>query len=198
MKYAKSWFVGTVVGLLLGGMLVLGSTTVQASSLWSAGTSMFTDQKARAVGDLVTLIIIERSQASQEASTSSQQESELSLGPGTGLLHTIPLIGAGGGDQSSVRGSTSRGGSIQAQMTTRVIDILPNGNMVIEGRQTIVINGEDQEIVVSGIVRPRDIAPDNTVLSTYVADAHIAFKGNGPLAEKHTPGVLTRLFNWLF
>lgn len=159
---------------------------------------MFADQKARAVGDLVTLIIIERSQASQEASTSSQQDAEVSLGPGSGLFNFIPLVGAGGGDQSAVRGSTTRGGSIQAQMTTRVVEILPNGVLRIEGRQTIVINGEDQEIVVSGLVRPRDIAPDNTVLSTYVADAHISFKGNGPLAEKHTPGILTRFFNWLF
>lgn len=98
----------------------------------------------------------------------------------------------------SASGSTARGGTLEAKMTTRVVEIFPNGNLRIEGRQRIVINGEDQEIVVSGVVRPRDISPDNTVLSTYVADAEIVFNGTGVVGDKQTPGLLTRLLDWLF
>jgi len=83
-------------------------------------------------------------------------------------------------------------------MTAKVVEVLPNGNLVIEGRQTIVINGEEQVIVVSGIVRPQDIEPDNTVLSTYIADATIVYNGTGPIGDAQEPGLLTRLLNWLF
>ena len=79
-----------------------------------------------------------------------------------------------------------------------MVESLPNGVLRIEGRQKIVINGEEQEIVISGLVRSRDVAPDNTVLSTFVADAEIAFVGSGIVADKNNPGILTRLFNWLF
>ncbi len=71
--------------------------------------------------------------------------------------------------------------------------------MRIEGKQKIMINGEEQEIIISGLVRNRDVAPDNTILSTFVADAEIAFMGTGIVADKNSPpGIITRLFNWLF
>ena len=104
----------------------------------------------------------------------------------------------GGGDSFKADGSTARGGSLTARLTTRVVEKLPNDTMRIEGRQKIVINGEEQEIVISGIIRNRDVAPDNTVLSTFVADAEIAFLGTGIVADKNNPGIITRIFNWLF
>ena len=146
----------------------------------------------------MTLIIVERTEASQAARTTTSKDGEVSIGPGLGFLDIIPLIQASGGDSLTAGGTTTRGGSLQAKMTTRVVEVLPNGVLKIEGRQTIVLNGEEQEIVVSGLVRTRDIGPDNTVLSTYVADAHIAFKGTGILGDNQRQGILTRLFNWLF
>lgn len=191
-----------VTGLLATGVLILMFVVSQAhaSSLWDgASDSMFTDRKARGVGDLVTLIIVERSEASQAAKTTTAKDAEVSIGPGLGLLQgVIPMISASGGDSLTAGGSTTRGSSLTTKMTVRVIDVLPNGIFKIEGRQQIVVNGEEQEIIVSGLVRPQDIAPDNTVLSTYVADASISFKGAGSLGDKQEPGLLTRLFNWLF
>ena len=73
-----------------------------------------------------------------------------------------------------------------------------NNTMLIEGRQKIVVNGEEQEIVLTGLVRGEDVAPDNTVLSTFVADAEISFVGTGVVGDKNKPGIITRLFNWLF
>ena len=81
---------------------------------------------------------------------------------------------------ASAQGSTTHGGTLDARMTAQVVDVLPTGNLVIEGRQTIIVNGEEQIIVVSGQVRPQDIASDNTVLSTFIADATIAYQGTGP------------------
>ncbi|HHT69394.1 MAG TPA: flagellar basal body L-ring protein FlgH [Firmicutes bacterium] len=161
--------------------------------------SMFEDRKAKRPGDLVTVIIVERATARQNASTSTGKDSEVSVGPGMGVLaDLIPLLKVGGGDSFSSDGTTTRGGSLTANVTTRVVEVYPNETMRIEGRQKIMINGEEQEIVITGLIRVRDVAPDNTVLSTFVADAEIAFLGSGVVADKNNPGIITRLFNWLF
>jgi flagellar L-ring protein precursor FlgH len=162
-------------------------------------SSMFADRKARRPGDLVTVIIVEQAQARQTAATSTGKDSEVSVGPGGGVLaDLIPLLRLGGGDSFSADGSTTRGGSLTAKITTRVVESYSNNTMRIEGRQKIVINGEEQEIVLTGLVRTEDVAPDNTVLSTFVADAEISFVGTGMVADKNKPGLLTRLLNWLF
>lgn len=161
--------------------------------------SMFEDQKAKRPGDLVTVIIVEQAQARQTANTATGKESDVSIGPGMGVLaDLIPLLKLGGGDSFSANGATTRGGSLNAKLTTRVVETMSNNTMLIEGRQKIMINGEEQEIVITGLVRSQDITPENTVLSTFVADAEIAFLGTGVVANKNNPGIITRLFNWLF
>ncbi|MFO7264667.1 MAG: flagellar basal body L-ring protein FlgH [Limnochordales bacterium] len=185
--------------LALGAGLALPAAA-NGGSLWRDGDSLFSDRKARRVGDLVTIIIVERAQATQTASTQTGREGALQVGPISlaDLLPVIPPISGSASDKSNSSGSTTRGGSVNARMTAKVVEVLPNGNLVIEGRQTIVINGEEQVIVVSGIVRPQDIEPDNTVLSTYIADATIVYNGTGPIGDAQEPGLLTRLLNWLF
>ncbi|NLL08568.1 MAG: flagellar basal body L-ring protein FlgH [Firmicutes bacterium] len=182
--------------------LVMGPAVLTlAQSLYPVdqNSSMFVDRKARRPGDLVTVIIVEQAQARQTAATSTGKDSEVSVGPGGGVLaDLIPLLRLGGGDSFSADGSTTRGGSLTAKITTRVVESYSNNTMRIEGRQKIVINGEEQEIVLTGLVRTEDVAPDNTVLSTFVADAEISFVGTGMVADKNKPGLLTRLLNWLF
>lgn len=181
-------------------LLAALSSVVWAESLFDPGiSSMYADYKARQVGDLVTVLIIENASATQSANTSSGKDNTLSIGPGGGVLaDLIPLMRITYGDQYEGAGTTSRGGSITAKLTTKVIEIFNNGTMKIEGRQKIVINGEEQEIVISGIVRNRDIDQDNTILSSLVADAEIEFVGTGVVGDKQKPGILTRFFNWLF
>lgn len=182
--------------------LVMGPAVLTlAQSLYPVdqNSSMFADRKARRPGDLVTVIIVEQAQARQTAATSTGKDSEVSVGPGGGVLaDLIPLLRLGGGDSFSADGSTTRGGSLTAKITTKVVESYSNNTMRIEGRQKIVINGEEQEIVLTGLVRTEDVAPDNTVLSTFVADAEISFVGTGMVADKNKPGLLTRLLNWLF
>lgn len=172
----------------------------QAQSLWGDSGSMFSDRKASEVGDLITIIIVERSQATQSATTTTNKDGSVEVGPIAlaDLIPVIPPISAGGSDSFGSRGSTTRGGSLNARMTAKVVEQLPNGTLIIEGRQSIIVNEEEQTIVVNGTVRPEDIEPDNTVLSSFIADASISYHGTGPVAEKQVPGLLTRLFNWLF
>lgn len=193
----KRWIGLAVLAVLLS---ATAAPAAWAASLWDASSgSLFADHKARRVGDLVTLIIVERTEASQAARTTTAKDGEVSIGPGLGLLQgVVPLISASGRDSLTAGGTTTRGSSLTTKMTARVVEELPGGILRIEGRQQLVVNGEEQEIVVSGLIRIQDIAPDNTVLSTYLADATISFKGSGVLGDKQQPGLLTRLFNWLF
>ncbi|HHT42204.1 MAG TPA: flagellar basal body L-ring protein FlgH [Firmicutes bacterium] len=190
----------TITLLSMLGLMMGNANLTLAQSLYPVDKpSLFEDKKARRPGDLVTVIIVEQAQARQTARTDSGKDSEVSIGPGGGVLaDLIPLLRMGGGDSFSADGSTTRGGSLTAKITTKVMETYANNTMLIEGRQKIVVNGEEQEIVLTGLVRGEDVAPDNTVLSTFVADAEISFVGTGVVGDKNKPGIITRLFNWLF
>lgn len=195
-RFLISLLTALIVTAGIGGFIL----QTEAASLWNSSKSMYSDEKARAIGDLVTLIIVEQAQATQSASTNTGSDGRVQVGPIAlaDIVPVIPPISAGGSDSASAKGSTTRGGSLNARMTAKVVDVLPNGNLMIEGRQTIIVNNEEQIIIVSGQVRAKDVAPDNTVLSTFVADATISYEGTGPIGDKQNPGLLTRIFNWLF
>lgn len=186
--------------LLLTGAMVL--TLVQgaaATSLWGDGAgSLFTDAKAHEVGDLLTLVIVEQTEASSTATTSTGKDSDIRLGPFMGLMPQLPAVSAGSSDDMRASGTTTRRGSLRAQMTVRVVEKLPGDNLRVEGRQTIIVNGEEQELIVAGVVRTRDIEPDNSVLSTHLADASISYTGVGALGDAQEPGLLTRILRLIF
>jgi flagellar L-ring protein precursor FlgH len=95
-------------------------------------------------------------------------------------------------------GETSRESSMTASISTRVVRVLGNGNLLVAGSRQVKVNAEDQVIVISGVIRPEDIAPDNSVLSTNVADARIEYYGRGVLADKQRPGWLGRVLDWVW
>lgn len=190
---------------MLFGMLVLlvASVTTNAASLWSdQARSLYTVNRQWKAGDLVTVLIVEQAQATQTAGTETKKQSGVEVGVDIPIQVLQQLGGVdvdiSGGDSLKSAGKTVRGGSLRARLTARVIEVLANGNLQIEGRQTIVLNGETQEIVLSGVIRSHDIDLDNTVLSSYISDARITYKGAGTLATKQQQGVLTRFFHWLF
>lgn len=188
------WLVTTLV--------FMATAPVGATSLWSdtaPAATMFADRKARAVGDTVTIIVEERTSAKNTAGTASSKETNVNMGAGSGfLLKAITAAGSNYSDNYDSAGSTTRGNSLSARITARVTEVQPNGNLVISGTQTIKVNGEDQKISVTGTVRPDDIGPDNTVLSTLLADASVKVDGKGSIGSKQKPGILHRLFGWLF
>ncbi|MGE5578069.1 MAG: flagellar basal body L-ring protein FlgH [Syntrophothermus sp.] len=188
--------------LLAAGLVLLLAGTVRSDSLWQNASSqagIFADRKASAVGDLLTIIIVEQTQASQNAETTRNKDGSVTIGPGTGVLSRIlPLFGASGNDKSNARGKTTTSGNLSARVTVRVVEVMANGNLVVEGHHTSTVNKDKQEIIISGIVRPDDITRENTVLSTYVAEAKVTFLGSGPIANKQRQGIFTRLLDWLF
>jgi flagellar L-ring protein FlgH len=180
-------------------------------SVWPGESSrnmLFTDNKARFVNDIVTIIIDESSSGQNQASTNtsrnSASNSDISafLGVETSITNANPNMGGkiavGGSSVSTLKGEgdTSRGGKLQARLTARVVKVLDNGNLLIEGRRQLTLNAEDQFIVVTGVIRSEDIMADNWVLSSNMADARIVYTGSGILADKQHPGWMTRVLDW--
>jgi flagellar L-ring protein precursor FlgH len=184
-----------------------------SGSLWTNRQgSLFVDLKARQVGDIVTVAIYEEASASKQAQTSTGRSSNMSAGIGgffglegklAGLnKHIDPteLISADYENDFSGTGSTSRKEDLVATLTTRVVEVFPNGTLRIEGGKTVRVNNEDQIIMLSGIVRSEDISAQNVVSSRYILDANIAYTGKGVLSDKQRPGWMTRILDhvWPF
>ena len=177
-------------------------------SLWQDDApliSMFADQKARTVGDIVTIKITESSAATNKASTATDRSSSLSASvdaffnaeksfPADQPFFN-PFSKVAGGVQSDFQGNgtTKRSGDLNAYITALVTQVLPNGNLVVTGSREVLINSENQIIQLTGVVRPRDISADNQVLSTYVADARIAYSGTGIVNDRQKPGWLSSI-----
>lgn len=165
--------------------------------------SAYTDHKAYKVGDIVTIIIIETTEGSQSASLSTSKQQQIQAGMGTstswggGKTISVPSWGAAGAEYQDGGGKSVRKGSLQAKLSARVEKVLSNGNLVIKGTKVIRVNDDKQNLVINGVIRAEDIASDNTIPSTNVADAIIDYEGNGPIGEKTSPGLITRLLDWL-
>ncbi len=175
-----------------------GSST-DAARNDSNAASLFADNKARQVGDTLTVVITETGAASSVAATKTSKNESLNYGPGFGpLLFNIKNFGVSGGINSAASGTTTRTDNLSASIGVTVKQVLPNGNLLVEGRRKVGMNAETQEITLTGVVRPTDIAPNNTIASPLVADAQIKYGGRGPVGDKQHDGILSRLFKVLF
>jgi flagellar L-ring protein precursor FlgH len=166
------------------------------------GGSMFTDIKANRVGDLLTVLIYENAEASNSSAQKTEEKADATTGSsgGVGPLNFIPLFGADytADNKYDGKGTNSRKGSIKARMTVEVVAVRNNGDLVISGTRVISINTEKETMTLSGIVRQADIAPDNTIESSSIANAKIEYTGKGPMADGTKPGLISRILNWIF
>ena len=191
------------------------STYLTKGSLYKEGDYFLevTDKKAFKVGDIITIKIVETYQTTNTVSgkVSKNSNSQAGIGSILGLENNInrilpnanpnTLFSGSMSSATSGQGEISRQSKIVATITVRVVKVLPNGNLVIRGVRQIKRNNELEYITISGIVRPEDIEPDNSILSTKIADAYIEYSGKGPFSEATKgPGILTRLLNrfWIF
>lgn len=179
-------------------------------SIWQAYSPGLTeDPKARRKGDILTIVISENASASKEAKTDTKRSSAVSAGipnfmglEKAGLLASnmdlSKLIDASVDSTYGGAGSTSRQERLNATVTAKVVDVLSNGNLLIEGRRNVKVNNEDQIIVIEGTVRPADIGPNNVVNSIYIADAKISYSGKGIISDRQSPGWLMNVVDKLW
>ncbi|MFQ5596605.1 MAG: flagellar basal body L-ring protein FlgH [Nitrospiria bacterium] len=175
-------------------------------SLWKADQSrnfFFQDAKAGFVGDIVTVRIVENAKGSKDAKTKTARSSSLSASTPSFFgtpANTLANLEAGTEFSNAFDGdgSTSRSGSLTADVTAVVSAVYPNGNMQIKGEREVSINNEKEYLSVSGVIRPEDIGPGNTVLSTVIADAKIEYSGSGAIDDKQRPGWLMRIIDFIW
>jgi len=163
--------------------------------------ALFSDVKARRVGDTITILLNERMQASKNASTDASKDTSVDMG--NPLLFGSPVTRNGKEILSnkweteqdfSGSGSSSQSNRLDGSITVTVAEVYPNGNLYVRGEKWLTLNQGEEYVQVSGIVRPVDIATDNSVPSFKVADARITYSGNGTVADSNRPGIVARLF----
>ncbi|WP_181707494.1 flagellar basal body L-ring protein FlgH [Chthonobacter rhizosphaerae] len=169
------------------------------NSLWQSGArTFFKDQRARSVGDILTVKVRITDKAELENSTERTRTSSDSLGVqgviGTQLLKILPdgtsadaLVSSEGDMSARGTGTVNRAEAVTTTVAAVVTQTLPNGNLVIEGRQEVRINFEVRELIVAGVVRPEDIASDNTIDSAKIAEARISYGGRGQITDVQQP-----------
>lgn len=164
--------------------------------------SLYTDHRAMKKDDILRVIIVENAKAGSHSSTNTDKKNSFGIDNvrGSGVLDFVPGFGASGGIKTGYggKGGTSREGNLLATISARVIKVLDNGNLVIEGNKVVEINDEKELIKISGVVRPEDIESDNTLYSSNISDAVITYSGKGVATKGQRPGVFARLFNLLF
>lgn len=177
-------------------------------SLWEDNSRafMFEDLRARRVGDIVVVQIVEQHRGSKKANTTADREANLSAGVSGGLFGINTLaekfaqyfdVNAETSNDFEGEGSTSREDSLTGTIAARVVEVFPNGDLRIQGKRQVKVNSETQTMTIKGIVRRIDLDTENAVLSSAVANAEITYTGLGVVDDVQTPGWATRIFNWL-
>ena len=181
-----------------------------AQSLWhdEVSRAMFADKRATSVGDIITIVVSETSSASKNNETKTEKNSSLSAAiasflyspSASGLLTKkgqLPAMAYNSDIKHDGSGSINNTETVVAKIAVRIVDVLPNRNLVVEGRRETAFSGEKQTVVLRGTVRQDDVASDNTVFSYNVADATIQIIGKGTVTDAQRKGWFTRIWDKL-
>ncbi len=171
---------------------------------WMSGLAL--DLRARQVNDLVTIRIMESVAAANTADSTLTKSSgaDASISPLFGLEGKVPgvdlsnMVGLDTSSDFSGTGATSRTSELAASITARVAEVLPNGDLYVEGVREVQVNGDRQVIVITGVVRTADVRPGNVVLSPSVGQMQIRYFGRGFMKDSLSPGWLARILNKIF
>ncbi|MBD0315210.1 MAG: flagellar basal body L-ring protein FlgH [Nitrospiraceae bacterium] len=184
-------------------------------SLWQEENGrayLYEDLRAMRMGDVLTVKIVEKHKGSKSADTAAQRESTIEnslAGSGMGYLGIPGLrvsdearrgfgIDASSKNKFGGKGATSREGTLTGTISVIVTEVLPNGDLRIEGRRDVTVNSEKQLMTIAGIVRRVDVDTKNTVLSSAIADAKIEYSGLGVLDDVQRPGWFVRILDWVY
>lgn len=159
--------------------------------------SLYGDSTALNVGDILTVTLQESTTASKSAESSITKGSEIGLGTPQFFGQTFERLGGSANMERDFEGEAEadQSNSLAGSITVTVVEVLPNGVLHIRGEKWISLTNGDEYIRLSGLVRPEDISPDNTVSSQRIADARFAYGGTGDFDQANQPGWLTRFFN---
>ncbi len=200
---------------LLLALLILAGVPAYAESLWKAETladgTLYSDQVARKKGDLITILVKETTSITDSNKTETQRQNAIAaainLLPGSNETPAIsglptsgklPALAATSNKHFQGTGNYTAQAEVLATITGRVLDVLDNGNLLIEGRRTVKVNMDTKTILITGIIRTADIKADNTVPSEKLHDFQVAIEGDGPLTRSQSEGWLGQILDHLW
>jgi flagellar L-ring protein precursor FlgH len=164
--------------------------------------NIYSDSKAHRVGDIISVILSEKTQAKKNAKTELKKENETNLDAVTGLGGVPVTINGqslqfGLSQNSSFKGDSKadQGNSLSGNISVHVLRVLPNGNLMIRGEKWLTLNNGDEYIRLTGVIRSKDISSNNTIVSNKVANARIQYAGTGSFADSNEQGWLVKFFN---
>ena len=180
-----------------------------AGSLYSQqrGLSLFADTRARSVGDIISIVLTESTQASKNAGTAVGREAGIDVSPPVLFGRANPDFAVNditnltleqnieSGSEFTGNGSSNQSNSLTGAIAVQVARVLPNGNLMVQGEKWLALNKGEEFIQLRGIIRPEDISSNNTIPSTLIADARISYGGTGMIDRANSPGLLSKLFN---
>lgn len=182
--------------------LLLMGTLVFSQTLWAINLfdeevyrPLIADRKATLPGDILTVIVMETSNAQTSADLSSHKKIKAALEAGYNRNNHKVDFGLEGEGKATAK--TGRNGKIKAALTVRIKEVFPNQTYLVEGAQRITINGENQKILLRGVVRPEDISPQNTVLSTRLAQAQIVYTGAGSVSNSQDRNYIYKILSFI-
>lgn len=198
----------TPTAAILAGLALALPLRSVADSLWATPgqdpLSMFADRKAARVGDIVTVVVQEAAAASSTQNKESTRTSTLSDAVGqfvfpSALTHngSLPAISTSGKSDYTGGGTVTNNQTVTSTAAVTVTDVLPNGNLVIEGMRQVTFSGETQYIILHGVIRPDDISSTDTINSTSIADARVEFVSTGALSDAEKLGWFSKLYEKL-
>lgn len=178
----------------------------RAQSLWKPESrSMIADKRAGAIGDIITIVIQENNSASKDNSTQTSKKSSIDAAieaflysPDASKFLTkngkLPAMKMAGTQDFAGSGKIANNEKVTARIAARVVDVLPNKNLVIEGTRQIAFSGESQDAVLRGVIREEDISANNTVFSYNIADATIRYISKGTVSDNQRKGWFTKVW----
>jgi flagellar L-ring protein precursor FlgH len=201
--------------IILLAVIACIATTAKADSLFTqtaakSGTLVAENVMPFKVGDIITVSVSETIQSSTVANTRTTKESELEseAEPGDNAFligssalrmpsDLLPNIGIETENETNNRGTTTRNSTLTTTVSCMVVRVYPNGNLLVEGTKQVTVNRENSTLLVRGVLRARDVTPQNTISSNLLANSVVQLSGKGPLWNNQRRGLITRLFDWL-
>lgn len=180
------------------------ASIIPTGSLFKANyvNNIYSDSKAHKVGDIISVILSESTQAKKNAKTEFKKANSALLDPITGFGGTSinfkgDALQFGLNQESDFKGDSKadQGNSLSGNISVHVLRVLPNGNLMIRGEKWMTLNSGDEYIRLTGVIRAKDIGSDNTIISSKVANARIQYAGTGAFAEVQEQGLITKFFN---
>ena len=181
----------------------MAQKVVATGSLFNSryANSLYADVKARNVGDIIEVILSERTQAKKKAASGTKKDNKFTLSPLTAMGKNVTVsgntidLGLNQSSEFSGEADADQSNSLTGSISVSVLQVLTNGHLIVRGEKWITINNGDEFIRLTGIIRPQDISADNQIKSIKVANARIQYSGTGTFADTQKMGWLARFFN---